>query len=245
MFWNRKPKCPISTEDKKWVEEMLDWVNINFIDIIEQPMILPTNRFFNIKFEATQECAKELFENICMYFQVNPYHISIEFYDNRTTVLDHTVSIQNDEDGHVGLFSMDGESNMILIERGLLNNPQALIATIAHELCHYIIMEEKGYYFEEYENELRTDLTAIAYGFGLFLGNTKFNFNQWSSGGMQGWSSSSQGYLPQKVIAYAMAEICMRKRDLEPEVLQYANKSFKKDLQKSLKYLKSIYSINR
>jgi hypothetical protein len=81
-------------------------------------------------------------------------------------------------------------------------------------------------------------LTAIAYGFGIFLGNSKFRFKQWQSGdGWGGWSSSTQGYLPQQIIAYAMAEIQKRKNNLQPFWHDHLKRDFKKDFSKSLKYI--------
>ena len=99
-------------------------------------------------------------------------------------------------------------------------------------------MYEKGYHFEEQENEYLTDLTTIAFGFGIFLGNTKFNFNQWQSGdGWGGWSASTQGYLPEQVIAYTMAEIQNRKSNLEPTWVDHLQGGFKKQFKNSIKYI--------
>ena len=237
MFWKKKNKCPVTAEDKEWIEEKLTWVDTNMIDLIRQPTVLPTKRYFDIDFSGKEQDAFDTLDIICDYFQVNPNRISLEFYSEESIQFDPGTQSKS-ESGTAGLYFQDGDENTIMIEKSQLNMPNSLIATIAHELSHYIIMEEKGYYFEEVENEYLTDLTAIAYGFGIFLGNIKFRFNQWQFGdGWGGWSSSTQGYLPQQIIAYTMAEIQKRKNNLQPTWQDHLKKDFKKDFMKSLNYI--------
>lgn len=239
MFWKRKVKCPVTEEDRQWIEEKIDWAHINIIDIQKQPTFLPTKKYFDIDFTGQEEEAHELLEVLSLYFQINPDRIHLGFYSEETHELDRGIVTQRDDDkGTAGLYIQDGHSNTILIEVQQLKNPQSLIATMAHELSHYILMEEKGYFFEEDENEWLTDLTSIAFGFGIFMGNTKFNFNQWQSAdGWGGWSSSTQGYLPEQMIAYAMAFIQFRKKEMEVEWIHYLEGDFRRHFEKGMKYL--------
>jgi len=212
MFWSNRKKCPGKSLDRIWIEKKLDWLNTNFINISKQPTILPTKKYFKSNFQGEEKDAYLVLEVLSTYFQINPSRIKLEFYSERSHELGRGMITQRDGVGSSGLFYSDGYESSILIEEQQLRRPNSLIATIAHELSHYLIMDEKGYYFEEEENELLTDLTAIAYGFGIFLGNSKFKFQQWqSSDGWGGWSSSTQGYLPQQIIAYTMAEIESRR----------------------------------
>ncbi len=238
MFWKRKAKCPVTEEDKVWVEEKLDWFQTNFIDVCEQPTFTPTKKYFPYDFRGTEEDAEFILDILGDYFQLNTRRIYLDFYDQSHTDLGMGMSTQRESKGAVGLYLQDGEENSILIEVGQLKDTTSLIATIAHELSHYLIMEEKGYYFEETENEFLTDMAVIAYGFGIFLGNSKFKFKQWSSGdGWGGWSASAQGYLPQQIIAYTMAEIQRRKNDLEPEWTTHMERNLKSYFNKSIRYI--------
>lgn len=238
MFWNRKIKCPIDLEDKKWVEDKVTWLNTNIIDIRRQPTILPTKKFFNINYSGKERDAFDTLDIMSDYFQIDTNMIQLKFYSEKPAKLDTHLRTQRDEGGTAGLYILDDDENTIMIEEQQLSQPNSLIATLAHELSHYIIMYEKGYHFEETENEFLTDLATIGFGFGIFLGNTKFNFKQWQSGdGWGGWSASTQGYLPEQVIAYTMAEIQNRKQNLEPDWVDHLHGDFKKQFKKSLKYI--------
>lgn len=71
-----------------------------------------------------------------------------------------------------------------------------------------------------------TDLTAIAYGFGISIGNTRFNFFSFSTNGEFGWQSSGQGYLPELIIVYAMAWLS-NQRNEKTVYNQFLDKSIK------------------
>lgn len=238
MFWNRKVKCPITREDRIWVEETLDWFHTNFTDLMNQPTKTPTRKFFPHKFTGTEEDAEFLLEKMGYFFQLNTRRIGLDFFDQSTLDLGPGLMTQRDHDGAAGYFMSSGYTFNISIEVNQLKDINSLIATMAHEISHYLIMEEKGYHFDEQKNEYLTDMSVIVYGFGIFMGNSKFKFKQWSSGdGYGGWSMSKQGYLPQEVIAYTMAEIQRRKNDFEPEWTKYMDKSFRKLFEKSIKYI--------
>lgn len=239
MFWNRKTKCPVTVEDKEWIEKKLDWAHTNIINLKKQPTILPNAKYFEREFTGDEDDAHYILEVLSMYFQINPKNIYLDFYSEETQEFSSGLSTKRLSDsGSAGLYIQDGYKSSIKIEVQQLQQTQSLVATMAHELSHYIIMAEKGYFFQEPENELLTDLTAIAFGFGIFLGNSKFNFQQWSSGdGWGGWSASTKGYLPEQVIAYTMAEIQFRKGDLKPKWMDYLEGTFKKHFKKSLKYI--------
>lgn len=240
MFWSRKTKCPVTVEDREWIETKLDWANTNIINLKKQPTILPNAKYFEREFTGDEEDAHYILEVLSLYFQINPKNIHLDFYSEETQKFKGGLRTQKlSGSGSAGLYRQQGYKCYIDIEVQQLKKTQSLIATMAHELSHYIIMTEKGYFFEETENELLTDLTAIAFGFGVFLGNSKFNFTQWEDAdGWSGWSASTKGYLPEQVIAYAMAEIQFRKGDMNPKWIDYLEGAFKKHFKKSLKYIR-------
>jgi len=134
-----------------------------------------------------------------------------------------------------GLYEKKSDKTLIYIETQQLKNPTLLIATIAHELSHVILLGEN---IIEENDEFLTDLMAITYGFGIFLGNSKFNFSQYSNGNMIGWQSSSQGYLPEQIIAFFMALLSIERKE-STDYKKFLNKTMLKYFNQSIEYLKS------
>ncbi|OAV45126.1 hypothetical protein [Lewinella sp. 4G2] len=238
MFWKRKPKCPITEQDRLWIEEKLKWINLNFINLQKQPTFLLNSQYFPVEFDGTYESAEETLNILCDYFQISSHRIKFGIYKDDPNEPRSKIIVNRDGGGSAGLYYQDDNIGNILLEEKELLNPTSMISTLSHELSHYVIMEEKGYYFQESENEILTDLLSIAYGFGLFMGASRFTFSQWQSDdGWGGWSTSTKGYLPSQIIGYALAELQNYKDDFHPNWLSEVSGSFKKDIVKGLKYI--------
>ena len=64
--------------------------------------------------------------------------------------------------------------------------------------------------------EFLTDLAAVYLGFGVFLANTRFEFEATSDGTMQGWRWQNSGYLPEADLIYALA-LFLRAKELHED----------------------------
>ncbi|MEO1437553.1 MAG: hypothetical protein AAFV80_18570 [Bacteroidota bacterium] len=240
MFWKCPPKSPITPEDQNWVETSLDWIDRKVVRFKKLPTIQPSSEFFDRAFVGSEADARFVLKKCGEYFDLKLRDLELHFYDEAALKLDPGLVSKVKSQGAAGLYRQRGKTYEIWLENKQLKKPDALVATIAHELSHYLLIGKKGIYLKGEENEWITDLVTIAHGFGIFTGNAKFSFQQWQSGdGWGGWSSSTQGYLPLPVIAYAMAEIEYRKgqRDL-PSWLNHLTRDLKSDFKQSFRYIK-------
>ena len=245
MFWKRLVECPIPVEDQKWITDKIDWINNNVVNIKNQPTIEPTQQYFKWKFSGDEEDAKFVLTKIGEYTNVDTKNIQLNFYDEDEEkkrvlkVFGLKLMKDNFKNRIAGYYSDDNGEYTIGIEIKQLKNSILLIATIIHELCHHILINLKGVRYKSIEDEWLTDLLAVSYGFGIFVGNSKFSITQWQSNLNAGWSASSQGYLPQQVTGFALAKIEMRKNNgMTPKWLKYCSPNLKSDFKKSIKYLK-------
>lgn len=95
-----------------------------------------------------------------------------------------------------------------------------LVATFAHELAHAAharVRDAEDIYDDLYE--LFTDLTAVYFGYGLFLCNTRFEVRGFSDGTVQGWEAKGAGYLPEPDLVFATA-LFMRLKNITIDVAQ-------------------------
>jgi hypothetical protein len=120
------------------------------------------------------------------------------------------------------------------IESGLLKNPTNLIATIAHELSHLILLGE-GRLKEN--NEELTDLNCIALGFGIFTCNSIFTFDQWQGTSNQGWQTQKNGYIPEEVATYALALLTQYQGKADDSWTSFLNPTPRKMFTKNMRYL--------
>jgi hypothetical protein len=97
------------------------------------------------------------------------------------------------------------KEGVICVADTQLDDPMAFVATLAHELVHHILTGHqllKG----EPDREWTTDLATVYFGLGIFEANATVSESRGFSERGQHWSSvSKHGYLPARMLAYAMA----------------------------------------
>jgi hypothetical protein len=150
------------------------------------------------------------------------------------------LGVVNIEKGHMplGTFSRTGNAATIAYDPGTIDSPAILVATLAHELAHYLLHSipdlPPG---QQLMEEFATDLTTVYLGFGLFGANQAFNFSQFRDIYSQGWRTSGAGYLRERDWALALAVFCaLRGEDvaiLKPWLKDYLFK----DVQSAARYL--------
>lgn len=237
MFWNKKKKLPITEEDKIWVDEDLNWLKTEFgkEHFMEIKTVTPTKDFYERTFDGTEKDAEFILERTMELMNIQNVDIKLDFFSDSPiemadgTILTTPAELNGSWKSASGIYQQTENGTVISIEKGQLKNPISLIATISHELAHQILLGENRI---EENDEFLTDFTAITYGFGIFIGNSRFQF---SSQGF-GWQSSSQGYLPEQIIAYSMAWLS-KERNEKTEYSQFLNKSMKKYFDLSFEWL--------
>jgi hypothetical protein len=211
MFGLFKSKAILSPEDTEFQLETFKWLLRNFggADFYEHAkLVLPTREYFPSKVENPEQAAFETFLAVKRYALMEdwPCRFVVQEADIDTRV-GRVLSVQNAPQNPLGTFSLkDNREIEISYNPNLLNNPTQLVATLAHELAHYLTATTAQAPPGGWENwEFATDVAAIFLGFGVFLANSAFNFHQFSDGDLQGWQSSRSGYLSTEECVYSLA----------------------------------------
>lgn len=241
MFWKKKKKLPITPEDKAWVDEALQWLqeNLGKDHFMEIRTVTPTKNYYGRTFDKSEQDAEFILERTMELMNIQDVDIQLVFFSDSPIkmadgeILSSPADINGEWKSAAGTYEENADGIVISIEREQLNDTLSLIATISHELSHQILLGENRI---EENDEYLTDLTAIAYGFGIFLGNSSFNFSTGTMAGGFGWEMNAQGYLPEQIIAYAMAKLS-NIRNESTEYSQYLNSSLQKYFKQSEAYL--------
>lgn len=202
---------------------------------------MPTDAFFPDKIEDQGQVAEVLFERVRKHAGMEDWPCEL-------------VAQEADIDGHVhpgqlipsppsgpaGTYSVSGPDRAVTItyNPSLLGRPEAMIATFAHELAHYLahsvdVLPPGGEDFEEHA----TDLLAVVLGFGVFLANSAFTFEQYTDNESMGWSAQQQGYLSETQLTYALA-VFVELKMIDPNTVEpYLDRNLRKFYRKCHKEL--------
>lgn len=243
MFFG-KPKPTVTPEDKDWIDEAFLWFEQEYgHDYLKSVRTIePTKEFFPIDFKGTYQNAEDLVKIICKHMFIKNAEIKLNFFSDKPIELAEGIVIAQQQTGFgyqnknkLGTYSERGRGKYVIeVELDLLKNPMNLIATLAHELSHLVLLGEGR--LQQNDEEL-TDLNCIALGFGIFSCNSIFNFQQWTGSSHQGWQAKTSGYIPEQVATYALALMTNYQGNDYRKWIDYLNTSPKKMFKKNMQYL--------
>ncbi|MBL4538147.1 MAG: hypothetical protein JKP96_05705 [Oceanicaulis sp.] len=201
-------------------DHIADWVETNFARILkgfssdkavrDTMLVTPRNGGFLVDEQTDEARAQQLFIRTAEYCGVRDWPIRLEGVDD-THQLQQVSALHflESDKSASGTFQVQPDEMVITYALSDVSAPVHLIATFAHEIAHAVLAgHEVEREVPEEEVELLTDLMAVYLGFGVFLANSAFHFQQYSDSGYSGWQSSRRGYLTQETLTYATALFC-------------------------------------
>ena len=226
MFWST-PKLPLPEDQRAWVDESLQWLLKEFGTkyFLERKIILPHISFFPDSYKGTRECVERVLNRVCGYMNVDPATVSIALYNSDDRKPGHRDAPgESSFSGPVGLYLDHREKSgkmVIALNETQIGNATSLVATIAHELGHVILLGGGKISGDRKDHELLTDLVTVFLGLGIFTANAAFQFSQWQGNRMHGWSASRQGYMSEEMFAYSLAACAWMRGETSPEWARY------------------------
>lgn len=240
MFWNKKEKLPVTIDDKLWIEESFLFLQeILGLEHFNSLGTITPDNFKDYIFKGTEEDAEFILEKVKYLMVIDDSNIRLEYFSDEPvemsdgTTLTTPADIYGKWESASGVYEENENEKIIYIESAQLKKPISLIATMAHELSHFILLGENRI---EENDEYLTDLTAIVYGFGIFLGNSKFQHQKFQNMNSSGWQISSQGYLPEQIIAFSMAWLSIHRNE-NTDYKIFLNKDLERYFNQSLDFL--------
>jgi len=173
------------------------------------PLVLANKDFFPPTDTEGAERGRYIFDMVSRWMGIGDWACTLQSYERRpaNAALGGLAMLKGAE-APSGTFQIVDGQPIISYALDLVEQPRVLIATLAHELSHYMIAcaWTKGASPGGREaHELTTELCVAYAGFAVFGANAAFEFGQFQGGGLQGWSSQRRGYFSERSWAFALA----------------------------------------
>ena len=240
------PKSPVSAEAGVWVEDSIQ----RFISLYGQerlqalPVVLPTEEFFPNDFQTTEQSVHETLQRVCGFLRVDPSRVVLEVFEDTEAELSEKLREalpywQGSSAGAAGTYSEDAETSKftIKVKQSLLKEPVRLIATLAHELCHVLLLGGRHIDREAPDMEPLTDLLTVFLGMGVFTANSATQFTQHDDGTKHGWSFRRLGYLSEPMFGHALAVFASERGASKPVWAKHLSVNVRGYFQQSRKFL--------
>lgn len=219
--FSRKPLLDDATAD--WHLDAFEWLVGSFADrrsFAATRLVLPGPGFFVHDGESGHALAERLFRQVEDYCALPGGHVVLVPDDFVPDDHDAPIFGRVQHGRHaMATYAAAGGRGYVRYLPSLIRDPAVLIGTFAHELGHHLIglgsatpppIEGAD------EAEFLTDVAAVYMGFGVFLANQAFSFQQHGDAFSQGWQSARRGYLPEADLVFGTA-VFHAVKDLDPE----------------------------
>jgi hypothetical protein len=235
MFdWLFPPRCPVDAEKKAWIEKRMSWLTRQFglERLYDVRVILPTPEFFPDPYNGTKEDAMAIFRRVCGYMKLDPDRFKLRFYSDQHPAAGMALGGPVSHQGSAGQYERRA-MEVIKIELKGLQDPLALIATMAHELSHGHLLGDRRISSEEKDHEPLTDLLTVFLGMGIFTSNSFIR----ESSDFSHYRISRQGYLTMPMYGYALALFAWVRGEAKPAWAKYLRGDVYAPFKHGLRYL--------
>lgn len=250
MLWF-SPKLPIHEQDRQWVNDGLNRLErlLGRRRLLEAKVVEPTSEDFPDPYDRTEEAAASLFRRVCNYMRVDRDRVTLEIFPDETENLEDILPSWRSDGGSraAGLYvhahqqrrmSEEPDDGMVVAIRStMLKDPMALVATMAHELGHVILLGGKLLSQDTPDHEPMTDLLTVFLGFGIFTANSAARFKQFQDERRAGWTTQRLGYLPEPVYGYALAKFATERGEHKPAWVKHLSTNVRSDFKQSMRWL--------
>jgi hypothetical protein len=174
------------------------------------PLVLADKHFFPPTDAEGAERGRYVFDMVRRWMGIGDWACALESYERPpSNVLLGGLAMVKGETAPAGTFRQANGVPTVSYALDLVAQPRVLIATLAHELSHYMVghalMIERNAPGGDDAHELTTELCVAYSGFAVFGANAAFDFEGHHSPGGHGWSSRRLGYFSERSWAFALA----------------------------------------
>jgi hypothetical protein len=209
-WWPPANRTFLEPETEDWQIETWRWFLETFggsDDLKRSPLVLPNRSFFPPTEKTGHERAEHIFECVKKAARMADWPCRLVAQPKRAERRVSELGILKPiTHAPAGTFGFEGNEVVITYQPDDIDNPGVLIATLAHELAHYLLLRRRQEIPGGEElHELTTDLMTVYLGFGVFGASCAFNFSQHQDAGTHGWQWSRHGYLDERTWCFALA----------------------------------------
>jgi hypothetical protein len=207
---------------------------------LQQEVVLPEPEYFPDPYQGTPACARKVLAQVCQYMGVPPDVAKLDVFDDpHRGLVEHLSASHGSHTGAAGLYarSTPGGRFLLAVEASQLKDGLGLVATLAHEVGHILLIGSGRLRGNERDHEDLTDLVTVFFGLGIISANAAFRFQQWQSPSQQGWRVSRQGYLSEPMYGYALASYAWMRGERRPGWASYLASDVRRYYEQALKYL--------
>jgi hypothetical protein len=238
VVWWRGAECPVRPAEQGWIERSMDWFLAEFGgQRLHGEVVLPNDEYFPGDYRGTRDDVRAVLDKLCRHMGIDPARIRLEHHRDDDPELSAHIPMHTESTGAAGLHSRRRGGSVIGIRDDMARRPMALVATIAHELGHVLLLADGRVSSEREDHEPLTDLLTIYFGLGVFAANAAFEYGRERRGEYSYTRASRLGYLTEPMYGYGLARYAWLRGEADPAWARYLDTNPRTYCKRGLRYL--------
>src|SRR5262249_55221406 len=136
-----KAECPVRPVEQSWIERELDWFVEQFgADRLHGEVVLPSDDYFPGVYRGSRDDVAAVLRRLCLHMQIDQSRLILVYAGGDAPALSGHVALNSRSNGAAGHYHVRDGRAVIGIRDDLAARPTALVATIAHELGHVLLL---------------------------------------------------------------------------------------------------------
>ncbi|WP_281897362.1 hypothetical protein [Phytohabitans aurantiacus] len=238
MVWWRT-SCPVRSVEQGWIERSMDWFVGEFgEERLLGDVVLPTDDYFPGAYQGSRDDVRAVLERLCKHMDIDPARVELEHDTaDEDPGLSAHMPIHSASTGAAGHHRLRDGRSVIGIRDDQAQQPVALVATVAHELGHVLLLGDGRISREREDHEPLTDLLTVFFGLGIFTANAAFEFGRENRGQYTYTTRTRLGYLTEPMYGYGLARYAWLRGEADPAWARYVDTNPRAYLKRGLRYL--------
>jgi hypothetical protein len=241
VFHLTKPKLPVTDDQQRWTDAgFLRLAKlVGQRRLFEATVVTPTPEHFPDRYDRSEEALQLMFNRVASYMQVDPAEVELTLFAEGHDLTRNLVPFhEGHSSGAGGLYHPDDdEMAHISVNEEEMKEPMALVAVLAHELGHVILLRPGLMDSDDPDMEQLNDLLTVFLGFGIFTANSAFRFEQHRDNRSQGWSVRRTGYLSEELFGYALARFAFERGETKPRWASHLSSNIGRHFKRAVDWL--------
>lgn len=234
-------KLPVSDEDRQWVDaafgrlgELLGWRRM-----MRARVARPIAEDFPDSYDTSEQAFHALFLRVAGSMGADADQVELLLLEDGVESTRRSMPLVSGNESAPGGLYIDPQDGrkLIAVHERQLKDPLALVAVLAHEIGHLILLGDGLVDRDSEDMEELNDLLTVFLGFGVFNANVAFRFSQYTDVQSPGWSARRLGYLPEQVWGYSLARFAFERKETSPEWSRYLSTNVRAYFKSSMKWL--------
>ena len=186
--------------------EQQRWVDGSFLPLaallgtqrlLQATVVLPTSQHFPDPYDSCELALQRIIKRVATALGVDPSDLDVSLFASADDLTHGLVPFSfGPTSGAAGLDHHDPAAQPhFSINEKQLRDALALVAGLAHELGHILVLRPELVPRDDPDMEPVTDLLTVFLGFAIFTANSAFRCKQYTTDRSQGWSAGRLGYL--------------------------------------------------